>query len=220
MPIPAPMSLYSLYLRLLDMLGHQHWWPADTPFEVMVGAILTQQTRWESVERAVRCLKRKGLLSPEALAAASEDEIRECTRCTGFYNQKTRRLKMLATFVRETGEQRLYAMPKNELRRALLNIEGVGYETADSIVLYAAEKPSFVIDAYTRRMLSCMGIEGSYTELKRLFEMSLPEDVEVYKEFHALIVAFGKQFCARKRCGECPIPSWPKPKLKVEGEHP
>ena len=213
------MSLYFLYLNLLEVFGHQHWWPAESPFEVMVGAILTQQTRWESVERAIGCLKRKGLLSPEMLALAGDDEIRECVRCTGFYNQKTKRLKTLAMFVAEVGEQRLYAMSKEELRSALLSLEGVGYETADSIILYAAEKPSFVVDAYTHRILSCMGIEGSYDELKQMFEMNLPEDVEVYKEFHALIVAFAKRFCNRKRCGECPIPSWPEPKLKVKGEH-
>lgn len=214
------MSLYSLYVMLEEMFGPQGWWPAETPFEVMVGAILTQQTRWETVERAIGCLKARGLLSPSALSNADDETIRECIMCTGFYNQKTKRLKALAKFVVEVGEQRLYAMSGEQLRKMLLDVEGVGYETADSIVLYAAEKPVFVIDAYTKRMLSCMGVKGTYHELQRLFEVSLPRDVELYKEFHALIVAFSKQWCNKKRCGECPIPSWPKPELKVEGEHP
>ena len=193
--------MIEVYKKLLNKLGHKHWWPADTPFEVVVGAILTQQTRWENVERAISNLKEKGLLDLQALSMMEAEELEDLVRCTGFYRQKAKRLKEVSTYFYEN--PCILERPKEELREELLALNGIGDETADSIVLYAAEKPGFVIDAYTRKICRCMGIEGNYGELQSLFEDSLPQDVLLYKEFHALIVEYGKQFCGKKRCAEC-----------------
>ena len=193
--------MIEVYEKLLNKLGHKHWWPADTPFEVVVGAILTQQTRWENVERAISNLKEKGLLDLQALSMMEAEELEDLVRCTGFYRQKAKRLKEVSTYFYENPG--ILERPKEELREELLALNGIGDETADSIVLYAAEKPGFVIDAYTRKICRCMGIEGNYGELQSLFEDSLPQDVPLYKEFHALIVEYGKQFCGKKRCAEC-----------------
>ncbi|HLB70255.1 MAG: endonuclease [Candidatus Methanoperedens sp.] len=193
--------MIEVYEKLLNKLGHKHWWPADTPFEVVVGAILTQQTRWENVERAISNLKEKGLLDLQALSMMEAEELEDLVRCTGFYRQKAKRLKEVSTYFYENPG--ILERPKEELREELLALNGIGDETADSIVLYAAEKPGFVIDAYTRKICRCMGIEGNYGELQSLFEDSLPQDVLLYKEFHALIVEYGKQFCGKKRCAEC-----------------
>jgi len=200
----APKSdLIEIYYKLLDLFGHKKWWPADTPFEVVVGAILTQQTKWENVEKAIRNLKEKGLMAEESIARAEPEKLEELVRCTGFFRQKAKRLKAVSTFFHENPD--ILDMPARELRETLLSLNGVGHETADSIVLYAADKPKFVIDAYTKRMCGCMGIEGDYEELQSLFESSIPKDVPLYKEFHALIVEYGKQFCGKKRCSECII---------------
>jgi len=200
----APKSdLIEIYNKLLDQFGHKKWWPADTPFEVVVGAILTQQTKWENVEKAIRNLKENGLLAEEPIARAEPEKLEELVRCTGFFRQKAKRLKAVSTFFYENPD--ILDKPVGELRETLLSLNGVGDETADSIVLYAANKPKFVIDAYTKRMCGCMGIEGEYEELQLLFERSIPKDVPLYKEFHALIVEYGKQFCGKKRCSECII---------------
>lgn len=193
--------MIEVYKKLLNKLGHKHWWPADTPFEVVVGAILTQQTRWENVERAISNLKEKGLLDVKALSMMEAEELEDLVRCTGFYRRKAKRLKEVSTYFYENPG--ILERPKEELREELLALNGIGDETADSIVLYAAGKPGFVIDAYTRKICRCMCIEGNYGELQSLFENSLPPDVPLYKEFHALIVEYGKQFCGKKRCAEC-----------------
>lgn len=193
--------MMDVYRQLLDKLGHKHWWPADTPFEVVVGAILTQQTKWENVEKAIKNLKEHGLMEPEALSKIDIEELEGLIRNTGFYRQKAKRLKNISAFF--SGNPEIFKLPEDELRGALLSLDGVGEETADSIILYAADKPKFVIDAYTRRMCWCMGIEGSYGKLQSFFEDSLPKDVPLYKEFHALIVEYGKRFCGKKRCEEC-----------------
>lgn len=190
-----------VYTKLLDELGHKNWWPADTPFEVIVGAVLTQQTKWENVEKAIRNLKEKGLIEAAPLSRVDMQELERLIRCTGFFRQKAKRLKNVSAFFHENPE--IFEKPAGELREVLLSLNGVGEETADSIVLYAANKPKFVIDAYTKRMCKCMGINGNYGELQLIFERSLPIDVPLYKEFHALIVEYGKQFCGKKRCGEC-----------------
>jgi endonuclease III related protein len=192
------IEIYNLFLNLF---GHKNWWPADTPFEVVVGAVLTQQTRWENVEKAIRNLKEKELMAAEPLSRADLENLEGLVRCTGFYRQKAKRLKIISTFFYENPG--IFNKPVNELRDILLSLNGVGEETADSIVLYAADKPKFVIDAYTKRMCRCMGIEGDYGELQSLFEGSIPQNVPLYKEFHALIVEYGKQFCGKKRCDEC-----------------
>ena len=191
----------NIYEKLLGELGHKHWWPADTPFEVIIGAVLTQQTKWENVEKAIGNLKERGLVEAGPLSKVDTEELEGLIRCTGFFRQKARRLKNVSTFFHENPE--IFEKPAAELREVLLSLNGVGEETADSIVLYAADKPKFVIDAYTRRMCKCMGIEGDYGELQSLFEGSLAPDVPLYKEFHALIVEYGKRFCGKKRCSEC-----------------
>ncbi len=193
--------MIEIYNKLLDQFGHKLWWPADTPFEVVVGAILTQQTKWENVEKAIRNLNERRLLDAESLSRSQLDEIEGLVRCTGFYRQKAKRLKDISTFFLENPD--VLEKPGDELRKVLLSLKGIGQETADSIVLYAADKPRFVIDAYTRRMCRCLGIEGDYGELQSVFEGSIQQDVPLYKEFHALIVEYGKQFCGKKRCDEC-----------------
>lgn len=193
--------MIEIYNKLLDKFGRRHWWPADTPFEVVVGAVLTQQTKWENVEKAIGNLKEQGLMEPETLSNADIPVLEGLVRCTGFYRQKAKRVKIISRFFCENPD--ILEKPADELRDTLLSLDGIGEETADSIVLYAADKPKFVIDAYTKRMCKCMGIEGNYGELQYTFERSLPQDVPLYKEFHALIVEYGKQFCGKKRCGEC-----------------
>ncbi len=193
--------MIQVYNKLLAALGAKHWWPAKTPFEVVVGALLTQQTKWENVEKAIQNLKEHDLMEPEPLSKAGLQEIEAQIRCTGFYRQKAKRVKDISIFFFEN--PRILEKPANELRDTLLSLDGIGNETADSIVLYAADKPKFVIDAYTKRMCRCIGIEGDYGKLQSIFESSIPEDVPLYKEFHALIVDYGKQFCGKKRCAEC-----------------
>jgi endonuclease-3 related protein len=193
--------MIDIYNKLLDKFGHKHWWPPETPCEVGVGAILTQQTKWENVERAIRNLKDRRLLEAEPLSRIESGELEELVRCTGFYRQKAKRLKDISAFFSEHPD--ILKKPKDELRDVLLALNGVGEETADSIVLYAADKPRFVIDAYTKRICRCMGIEGDYMKLQSIFENSIPQEVPLYKEFHALIVEYGNQFCGKKRCDEC-----------------
>lgn len=200
-----PDQMLDLYHLLLAEFGPQYWWPAETEFEVIVGALLTQQTRWESVERAIENLKEQSLLTPEALADADQGTIEECIRCTGFYRQKAERLQLLSQYFDHNGITGILGMPVDELRRELLLLKGVGPETADSIILYAAHKPIFVIDAYTKRICECIGVTGGYETLQKHFEDSLPRDTHLYQEFHALIVLYGKQYCTRKRCDECII---------------
>jgi len=193
--------MIKVYAKLLSELGPKNWWPADTPFEVIVGAILTQQTKWENVEKAIRNLKVRGLIEAEPLSRVDTGELEELIRCTGFFRQKAKRLKNVSAFFHENPY--IFEKSSGELRNILLSLNGVGEETADSIVLYAADKPKFVIDAYTKRMCKCMGIDGNYGELQSIFEGLLPRDVPLYKEFHALIVEYGKRFCGKKRCSEC-----------------
>ncbi len=190
-----------IYNKLLKELGHRNWWPADTPFEVVVGTILTQQTKWENVEKAITRLKERNILEPGPLLTTRLEELEELVRCTGFYRQKAKRLKNISAFFFENPA--IFEKPINELRDTLLSLNGIGEETADSIILYAADKPIFVIDAYTKKICRCLGIEGGYGELQSIFEKSIPQEVPLYKEFHALIVEYGKQYCGKKRCSRC-----------------
>ena len=194
-----------MYDLLLQELGPQYWWPAETAFEVVVGAMLTQQTKWINVENAIGNLKEHGLLEPQSLSEIDLGLLEELVRCCGFYRQKASRLKNIALIFHEQGMDDIFSMPLADLRQWMLEVKGVGNETADSIILYAAGKPKFVIDAYTTRIMKCLGVQGNYTELQKLFESNLPSDVEMYKEYHALIVEYSKTFCARKRCGECSL---------------
>ncbi len=195
--------LCKVYDLLLDEMGPQYWWPADTAFEVVIGALLTQQTKWTNVEKAINGLKEHGLLEVQALADTDIELLEELVRCCGFYRQKASRLKSIASFFVDQGMEDVFSMPVEELHKTMLSLKGVGNETADSIVLYAANKPKFVIDAYTTRIMKCIGIRGNYMQLQRMFEKELPTDIDIYKEYHALIVEYSKAYCGRNRCDEC-----------------
>lgn len=199
-----------LYKALLRAYGPQHWWPAETPFEVVVGAILTQNTAWRNVERAIANLKREGLLDPESILRASPDVLRELIRPAGFYNQKLQRLLEVCRLIRRyDGLERLFSLPIGELREVLLSVKGIGPETADAIILYAANKPTFVVDRYTHRVFSRLGLWNGpykYEAIKRLVEGQIPPSVEVYKEFHALIDEHAKRVCRKQPyCHACPL---------------
>ena len=202
------MHLRELYEELLRAYGPQHWWPAETPFEVVVGAILTQNTAWRNVEKAISNLKREGLLDPDSILRASPDVLRELIRPVGFYNQKLQRLLDVCRLIKRYGGlENLFSLPMEELRRTLLSVKGIGPETADAIILYAANKPTFVVDRYTYRLFTRLGLwQGpyKYEALKRFVESQIPPNVEVYKEFHALIDEHSKRVCCKKpHCHAC-----------------
>ncbi|MFA7695093.1 MAG: Fe-S cluster assembly protein HesB [Methanoregula sp.] len=191
---------------LKRQFGDIPWWPGDTD-EVMIGAILTQQTRWENVVRALFLLRERGLCSMQAVYTADPREIEEAVRCTGFYRIKARRLKALATFTVETcgGVNGMAGIPTPALRAGLLGVHGIGEETADSILCYGFSRPSFVVDAYTERIARCAGITTPRSALKTLFESVLTEDSHVYHQTHAHIVEYAKGWCTKKRCEGCRI---------------
>jgi endonuclease-3 related protein len=204
--------LREVYERLLAAYGAQGWWPGETPFEVIVGAILTQSAAWVNVEKAIGNLKAEGALSPGVLHALDEGEIARLIRPSGYFNAKARKLKAFvemvhARFAGDLGS--LLALPMGELRPLLLSTHGIGPETADSIVLYAAGQPSFVIDAYTRRTFARIGVcpaRDAYDAWRGVFMEALPPDAAMFNEYHALIVAHGKGVCRRlPRCGDCAI---------------
>jgi endonuclease-3 related protein len=187
--------------RLLAAYGRQHWWPGDSPFEVIVGAILTQQTAWANVEKALANLLAANVLSPDGVRATSEGELEPLIRPSGFYRGKARKLKAFVALLddRFGGDlDSLLAAPGDELRAALLATHGIGPETADSILLYAAGRPYFVIDAYTRRIFSRLGItpaDETYGAWQRLLTRELPPDAALFNEYHALIVEHAKRTC-------------------------
>ena len=191
---------------LTNHFGDIPWWPGDTD-EVMIGAILTQQTRWENVVRALAILEEQGLCSMQALYSADPPVIEDAVRCTGFYRIKARRLRSLAVFVVETcgGVAMMANIPTPALRAGLLEVHGIGEETADSILCYGFSRPSFVIDAYTERITRCAGITAPRSALKTLFESVLAEDPHVYHQTHAHIVEYAKGWCTKKRCEGCRI---------------
>lgn len=208
-----PATLQWLNDRLHDHYGPQQWWPADTPFEVMVGAILTQNTAWTNVEKAVANLKANRALSPKTIAEAPHNTLAEWIRPSGYFNIKARRLKNLCSWLLEPGRaEQLEQLPTEPLRQALLSVNGVGPETADDIVLYAYHRPVFVIDAYTRRLFSRLdlihGDEG-YEVLREFVEETFgrtKKQVRLYNELHALIVAHAKDFCRKRpECRGCPL---------------
>ena len=202
--------LRTIYHRLIDCYGHQHWWPAQEQFEVMVGAILTQSAAWQNVEKAITRLKKAGAMSPEALRRLDLSEIGKLIHSCGYYNAKALKLKSLACWLGENYSDSLDELFNKDiglLRQQLLSVHGVGPETADSIILYAAEKPIFVIDAYTRRIISRIGLEpegNSYAAYQSLFMDSLSPDVGLYNEYHALLVRLGKTLCRTSPlCRQC-----------------
>ncbi|HEB98401.1 MAG TPA: endonuclease III domain-containing protein [Thiotrichales bacterium] len=197
-----------VYERLHEAHGPQHWWPGETPFEIMVGAILTQNTAWTNVERAIANLKRARALSPRAIVAAEPERLGEWLRPSGYFNIKARRLRNFCTwYLEQGGLSRLKWLDTQALRHAVLSVNGVGPETADDILLYAFERPVFVIDAYTRRLFSRLGMisgEEGYETLRHAFEHALGPDVALFNEYHALIVVHAKDICRKKpSCGDC-----------------
>lgn len=204
--------LKKTYQTLHSYFGPQHWWPAKDAFEVIVGAILTQNTAWTNVEKAILQLKNKRILSPGKLYAADIKIIAELIRPCGYYNLKAARVKNFldVLFNEFKGSlPSLFALEKQALRDRLLQVKGIGPETADSIVLYAAKKAGFVVDAYTKRFLCrhhLIAANSGYAQIQSLFEHNLPPDVHLFNEYHALFVRLGKDFCRSKpRCHECPL---------------
>ena len=212
-PAAPSAALGAYYDALFAAYGPQHWWPGRSPFEVIVGAILTQNTSWANVEQALRNLRREKLLTPRAMETVSLARLARLIRSSGYFRQKAKKLKCFVRFLRrEYGGSltRMFRTPTAVLREKLLCIHGIGRETADSILLYAGEHPVFVVDAYTRRLLERHELAApaqSYEEIRRLFEHSLPGDAPLYNEFHALIVRTGKEYCRIRnpRCSECPL---------------
>jgi endonuclease III related protein len=202
-------KIRAFYDALLAAYGPQGWWPAETPLEMVVGAILTQNTSWTNVERAIANLKAEGLLDVAALHAAGPVRLAEAIKPAGYFNVKSRRLKnFMAMLVRDFGGDldALFALSAGSLRETILEVSGVGPETADSIVLYGARKLTFVVDAYTARILHRHGVidmEATYEDIQSLMRGALADDLEVFQEYHALLVAVGKGPC-KKRAPECP----------------
>ncbi len=201
-----------MYKILLDAFGSQNWWPADTPFEVCVGAILTQNTSWKNVEKAITNLKKGRLLTASAIRRVRRDRLARAIRSSGYYNQKAGRLKAFARWFDcrlRNCFKNARGLPTSRLRDELLSIPGIGPETADSILLYAFGRPTFVVDAYTRRLVERhrMLPEGaSYDEIKALFESNLKKSPRLFNEFHALIVRLGKTHCKKTAdCEKCPL---------------
>jgi len=205
-------ELISIYKILLNHFGPQGWWPADDEFEVIIGAILTQATSWKNVEKSIDNLKNERVLNPSGLYKISTKKLAGLIRPSLYYNVKAKKLKSFVNFLYKEydGNLNLMLSQANEkLRTQLLDIWGIGPETADSILLYAANKKTFVIDAYTRRIFYRLGFIGknsSYDEIKNFFEGNLPKRVKLYKEYHALIVKLGKDYCKKEPlCKECPV---------------
>ena len=205
-------ALLQIYQKMFDALGPRHWWPGETPFEVVIGAILTQNTNWSNVEKAIKNLKTAGKLSPEGMYELSVTELAELIRPSGFFNVKAKRVKAFINwlFSRYEGNlSKMFAQKLQALRSELLSVKGIGPETADSILLYAGNMPTFVVDAYTHRIFSRHELipeESTYDEMKSFFEENLPEDVQLFNEYHALLVNIGKTFCKTKKvCEPCPL---------------
>ncbi len=204
--------LEKIYHNLDGYFGDLKWWPGETPFEIIVGAILTQNTNWSNVEKAIGNLKSRKLLTPQKLGRVGNEELAGLIRPSGYYNIKTRRLRSFLEFLSSEYGNSLGKMFSEEtgfLRRKLLEVKGIGEETADSILLYAGSKPIFVVDAYTRRILQRHGLMpagSSYGAMQKLFMDHLPRSVPLYNQYHGLIVNTGKYFCRKTpHCGECPL---------------
>ncbi len=215
-PRGRPFPARAVFRALWRAYGPQGWWPGRTPFEVMVGAILTQNAAWINVERAIARLRRRRALTPRALHALPERKLADLIRPAGYFRVKARRLRSLTGLL--AGEfggrlDRLFRLSTAQLRERLLATHGIGPETADSILLYAAGRPVFVVDAYTRRVLQRHGWargDESYDELAAAFTRRLPRDTRLFNEYHALLVALGKRCCRPKpRCETCPLRRWP-----------
>jgi endonuclease-3 related protein len=211
--IPASGLLSRYYLALQEHFGPQQWWPARSRLEVILGAILTQNTAWHNATLALRNLRQSGLLSWQGLRRASLATLEECVRPAGFYRQKARTIRDFVDWLvqRHAGSlHRLLSLPAEELRRQLLDRRGLGPETVDAILLYAAERPSFVADAYTRRVLARHGLVAAaadYHKTQEFLHAQLPPNTRLFNEFHALLVEVGKKHCKPQgpRCEGCPL---------------
>lgn len=204
--------LLDIFDILLNKFGKRHWWPGETPLEIIVGAVLTQNTSWKNVEKAIANLKDAGLMDIERLHAARNSILAENIRSSGYYNLKTTRLKNVIKVIHDEYNSSIEQLKRNKLfvlRDKLLAIKGVGEETADSILLYALDKPVFVVDAYTKRFLANHGLyEGrcTYAGAQRFFTSNLPSDLYLFNEYHALIVALGQTYCFKvPKCEGCPL---------------
>lgn len=207
-------ALLSIYTRMENRFGPQHWWPAQTTFEMMVGAILTQNTAWTNVEKAIENLRESDILSINRMATASDAQLAECIRPSGYFRIKTQRLRALLAWLAfdERGQGRS-DLRTDALRTSLLTVKGIGPETADSILLYAFHRPIFVIDAYTRRILHRMGLcqaSESYEALQALFMHHIPHETPLFNEYHALLVVLAKAHCrTQPQCEGCPLAAGP-----------
>jgi endonuclease-3 related protein len=204
----SPAEARGVFERLRRAYGPQHWWPGDGAFEVIVGAVLTQNTAWRNVESAIAALKAREVLDPEAILALPPEELAQLIRSSGYFNVKAMRLRALCQwYLDEGGLDVLRELETAELRRRLLAVHGIGPETADDILLYAFERPVFVIDAYTRRIFARLGQldgEAGYEHLRAAFEQALGPDTDLFNEYHALIVVHGKDVCrSSPRCNAC-----------------
>jgi len=204
--------LFEIFRLLFERFGPLHWWPADTPFEVCVGAILTQNTAWTNVEKAICALKQAGIMTPATLHDSDPEQLARLIRPAGYFNLKSRRLKDFTTWldVNHQGSlERMFTVDWQKLRVELLQVRGIGPETADSILLYAGDRPTFVVDAYTRRLFQRLGLlpeSAGYEESRALFMNHLPQDVALFNEYHAQIVQQCKLFCRKKPlCSGCPL---------------
>jgi endonuclease-3 related protein len=215
-------TLKQIYQLLLEFFGPQHWWPGDGKFEIMVGAILTQNTNWGNVEKAIANLKNDGSLSPQKILDLDIEELAGLIRPAGYYNIKAKRLKNFIHWFFDNYDgqiEKLGDVSTGQLREELLSVSGIGAETADSILLYALERGVFVVDAYTARVAvrhQLIEPEAGYDGLQYLFSSNLQEDVGLFNEYHALLVRVGKEFCRPKaRCENCPLNELPH---RIEGE--
>jgi len=224
------VNLYKIYEVLLNYFGEQGWWPTtregetkpehrgEEPrterekLEIVVGAILTQNTSWKNVEKAIENLNREGMMDVHKLRDVDERSLAELIKSSGYYNQKARRIKDFVNFLVNKYDgrlEKLFSLDIESLRKELLSIRGIGKETADSIILYSALKPIFVIDAYTKRIMRRLGVteKDDYDELQKLFMESLPRDQKLFAEYHALLVRLGKEYCKKRkpRCKDCPL---------------
>jgi endonuclease III related protein len=209
-------TLTEIYRLLYNEFGSQQWWPGDTEFEIITGAILTQNTNWANVEKAIANLKSVDCLTPEKFHHLDQTQLAKLIRPAGYFNIKAKRLKNFVNwlFKNYNGELNdLKCIDTGRLREELLTIKGIGRETADSILLYAFDRPIFVIDAYTARIVfrhQLISPDADYEQLKELFESSLPADTQLFNEYHALLVKLGKEFCRPKaRCSGCPLEKLP-----------
>jgi endonuclease III related protein len=205
-------NLMAIYQRLFNYYGVRNWWPAKTPFEVVVGAILTQNTNWKNVEQALNNLRQANALSPEAMRQLPTSELEILIRPSGFFRQKSERLKLFCHHLQTQHQDQLDTWLEQEfeqVRNELLSLKGIGPETADSIMLYAGQRLTFVVDAYTSRIFNRLGLlngKEKYAEIRDMFMLDVESDVQIYNEYHALIVIHCKNHCRKKPlCQGCPL---------------